>query len=210
MARGILTLAARKPFDPSALPSWSLYPASVGYDPKRQAGVGLLRWESWGAVAGSICSWRASPVLAILPTGAKSNRDETAILLGFNNDCAGRMALFAHAQRVAALSRCGELPRVRASAAAVVGFRAKASGRRVVRRVPRGARRARFLPCTPAFPPRSVRSHAPPGARRARRALETVRKVLTRGPLGRATRGPLGGPLGSEPGRASRVSSEGA
>jgi hypothetical protein len=48
------------------------------------------------------------------------------------------MALFAHARRVAALSRCGELRGVRASAAAAVGFRTKASGRCVVRRVPPG------------------------------------------------------------------------
>ena len=62
----------------------------------------------------------------------------TVILLGFNDACAGRMASFAHARRVAALTRCGELPGVRASAAAAVRRRDKASGRRVVRRVPRG------------------------------------------------------------------------
>jgi hypothetical protein len=32
------------------------------------------------------------------------------ILLGFNNGRSGRMALFAHVRRFAALSRCGELP----------------------------------------------------------------------------------------------------
>jgi hypothetical protein len=48
----------------------------------------------------------------------------------------------AHARRVAALSRCGELPGVRASAAAAVRCRGKASGRRVVRRVPPRARGA--------------------------------------------------------------------
>ena len=35
----------------------------------------------------------------------------TVILLGFNNDRAGKMALSANAWLVAALNRCGELPR---------------------------------------------------------------------------------------------------
>ena len=102
----------------------------------------------------------------------------TVILLGFNNDRAGRMALFAHARRVAAISWCGELwgavPRRpppwatalrRAAAVWCGGF-------------PR-ARRARFLLHAPAGPPCCVRGHAPPGARRAPRALEDVKKVLT-------------------------------
>jgi hypothetical protein len=63
----------------------------------------------------------------------------TVILLGFNDDRAGRMAAFAHARAVAVLSRCGELPGIRASAAAAVRCRGKASGRRLVRRVPAGA-----------------------------------------------------------------------
>src|SRR5690348_11034685 len=45
------------------------------------------------------------------------------------NGRAGRMALFAHARRVAALGWCGELPGVRPLAPAAVGFRTKASGR---------------------------------------------------------------------------------
>ncbi len=53
-------------------------------------------------------------------------------------DRAGRMAPFAHAGRVPAPSWCGELPGVRASAAAAVRRRGKASGRRLVRRVPCG------------------------------------------------------------------------
>jgi hypothetical protein len=44
----------------------------------------------------------------------------------------------AHVQRRAAPSWCGELPGGRASAAAAVRPRAKASGRSVVRRAPRG------------------------------------------------------------------------
>jgi hypothetical protein len=71
----------------------------------------------------------------------------TVILLGFNNGRAGRMAPFAHARRVAALSWCGELPRVRASAAAAVCYRTKASGCRVVRRVPRGRVASAFCLC---------------------------------------------------------------
>ena len=57
----------------------------------------------------------------------------TVILFGFNNGHAGRMALFAHARRLRALSWCGELPGVRASAAAAVCLCTKASGRRMVR-----------------------------------------------------------------------------
>ena len=77
---------------------------------------------------------------------------------------------FVHTRRVAAADWCGELPGVRALAAAAVGFRAKARGRRVVRRVPRG-RVAPALCCAPTLPPDGVRGHAPPGARRAPRAL---------------------------------------
>ena len=50
----------------------------------------------------------------------------------------GGWPLFAHARRVAAPGWCGELPGVRASAAAAVRASGKASGRRVVRGVPRG------------------------------------------------------------------------
>ena len=59
---------------------------------------------------------------------------------------------FAHTRRVAALSWRGELPGVCASAAAAVGFRAKASGRREVRRVPCG-RIAPAFAVVLAFPP---------------------------------------------------------
>jgi hypothetical protein len=105
-------------------------------------------------------------------------RTLTVILLGFKNDRAGRMAPFAHARRITGPNWCGELPGVRASVAAAVRCRGKASGRRVVRWVPTGALR-RFLLCAPGLPPRRVRGHVPPGARRATRALEDVKKVLT-------------------------------
>ena len=59
------------------------------------------------------------------------------ILLGFDDDRAKRTAPFSHATG-AVPSRCGELPGVRASAAAAVRCRGKASGRRMVRRFPRG------------------------------------------------------------------------
>jgi hypothetical protein len=106
----------------------------------------------------------------------------TVILLGFDNGRAGRMA--AHGQRRAAPGRCGGLPGVRAWAAAAVRGSGKASGRRVLRRVPLRARRARFLLCAPARPADRVRGLAPPGARRAARALEAVQKVLTGAWLG--------------------------
>jgi hypothetical protein len=77
---------------------------------------------------------------------------------------------FAHARRVAALSRCGELPGVRASAAAAVRCRGKASGRRVVRRGSQRVRRARFLLCASALPRCSVG-----GSRAARRAARWAR-----------------------------------
>jgi hypothetical protein len=85
---------------------------------------------------------------------------------------------FAHAWWVAAPSWCGELSGVRALAAAAVRCRGKASGRRVVRRVPCG-RVAPASCCAPPPRPCCVRGYAPPGARRAPRALEDVRKVLT-------------------------------
>jgi len=94
------------------------------------------------------------------------------ILLGFNNGRAGRMA--AHVQRPTALSWYGELPGVRASAVAAVRFRGKASGCRVVRRVPAGASRPLSAVCA-SRPADCVRGPAPPGARRAPRALEAVK-----------------------------------
>jgi hypothetical protein len=71
---------------------------------------------------------------------------------------------------------CGAQPVRRAArgpcmAAAAVRCRGKASGRRVVRRVPR-ARRARLLLLRPTLPPSRVRGYAPLGARRAGRALD--------------------------------------
>jgi hypothetical protein len=62
--------------------------------------------------------------------------------------------------RPAEAARC---PRVRASAAAAVGFRPKASGRRVVRGVPAGASRP-LVVRTPTLPPCRVRGHAPTSA----------------------------------------------
>ena len=100
------------------------------------------------------------------------------ILLGFNNNRAGRMAPFANARRVGA--RCGEVARVRASAAAAVRCRAKASGRRVMRRIPRGRVAPAFCCMCQLSCRCCVRGHAPPGARRALRALEVlVEKVVT-------------------------------
>jgi hypothetical protein len=89
----------------------------------------------------------------------------TVILLGFNNGSAGRMAEFAHTRWVVALSRCGELPGVRALAAAALrraaAVRCGGSPR---------ARRAAFWCVRRLFPPSwRGRSRA---ARRAGRALE--------------------------------------
>jgi hypothetical protein len=71
---------------------------------------------------------------------------------------------------------------LRTSAAAAVGFRAKASGRRVARRAPHG----RSPPQLPSGP--RVRLRAA-GARRAGRALEyVVQKVLTAPGWGHARR----------------------
>jgi hypothetical protein len=92
------------------------------------------------------------------------------ILLGFNNGRAGKMTAFAYARRGGArLVRRADW--VRASAAAAVGFRTKARGRRIVRRVPRGVHRARFL----LWPP----------------ALRLLSRAVTR----RQARGALGAPL---------------
>jgi hypothetical protein len=62
----------------------------------------------------------------------------TVILLGFNNGWAGRMTAFAQAQRGCGAQPVRRAAGVRASAAAAVRCRGKASGRRVVRRVLRG------------------------------------------------------------------------
>lgn len=87
------------------------------------------------------------------------------ILLGFDNGRTGRMAT--HDQRHAAPSWCGELPGVRASAAAA----------------------GRWVPCgrvAPAFccmhqlcRRSRICGHAPPGARRAGRAPWNHREILT-------------------------------
>ena len=100
------------------------------------------------------------------------------ILLGFNNGRAGRMAAFAtqwaaepQPVRRAAWGPClGGRRRAllavrRAAAAGCGGF-------------PAGASRPLFAVCA-SFPADRVRGHAPPGARRAGRALEDVLKVLT-------------------------------
>jgi hypothetical protein len=77
-----------------------------------------------------------------------------------------RMAPFAHARRVAAPGWCGDLSGVRASAAAAVGGRTKASGRRVVRRFPAGAWRPLSAVCASCPAESRARSRA---ARRAAR-----------------------------------------
>jgi hypothetical protein len=79
---------------------------------------------------------------------------------------------------VAVLSRCGELPWVRASVDAAVRCRGKASGRRVVRRVSRGRVAPACCRCasSPAVAACAVTRRK---ARRAPRALEDVKKVLT-------------------------------
>lgn len=78
--------------------------------------------------------------------------------------------MFAHAQRVTAPSWCGELPGVRASAAAAVGFRAKASDRRVVRRVTRGRLAPAFCCVRQLY--RRCRAR---GSRAVRRAARSAR-----------------------------------
>jgi hypothetical protein len=57
------------------------------------------------AVFACTCTWSSSP----LPVGLRSQTALMAILLGFNNGRAGRMAPFAYARRFAAPSCCGEL-----------------------------------------------------------------------------------------------------
>jgi len=133
---------------------------SGGVKPGRYQISGALRRKRAGEIRAvqlfiRSCTWPSWPS----PVGLRSQTALTVILLGFNNDRAGRMALFAHARRVAALSRCGELARVRTSAAAAVRFRSKASGRHVVRRVSHGCRRARLLLCAPTLPSYRVPGH---------------------------------------------------
>ena len=64
------------------------------------------------------------------------------------------------------------------AAAAAVGYCTKASGRSWCGEF-LGGRLAPAFSWSATFPPCRVRGHAPPGARRAPRALETVEKVLT-------------------------------
>jgi hypothetical protein len=78
-----------------------------------------------------------------LPCGQRllALRPETAltvILLGFKNGRAGRMARVRLRTAGCGAQPCGGPPGVRASAAAAVGCSTKASGRRLVRRAPRG------------------------------------------------------------------------
>jgi hypothetical protein len=81
----------------------------------------------------------------------------------------GGQVLSVHARRVAALSWCGELPGVRASAAADVGSCTKESGRRVVRRVPRGRGAPAFC-CVRQLSPSLPRARSRAGRRAARLA----------------------------------------
>ena len=106
-------------------------------------------------------------VFTITGCPASTRRALTAILLGFNDDSAGRMAAFAHLAGFRRSTSAASCPRFRALAAAAVGFRTKASGRRMVRRVPaRASRRFRYVRqlCRHCH----VRGHAP--ARRAARS----------------------------------------
>jgi hypothetical protein len=96
-----------------------------------------------------------------------------AVINGLDGDLArlrharaGMMPPFAHARRVAALSWCGELSGVRASAAADVGFRTKASGRWWCGGFPRALRARSLLRALTRPPLPRVRSRA---ARRAAR-----------------------------------------
>jgi hypothetical protein len=64
------------------------------------------------------------------------------------------------------------------TAAAAVGYCTKASGRSWYGELP-GGRLAPAFSWSATIPPCRVGGHAPPGARRASRALEDVKKVLT-------------------------------
>jgi hypothetical protein len=107
-----------------------------------RTGAGSNRWKITVKVVFA-CTWTLWP----LPVVLRAQTALTVTLLGFDNDRAGRMALFAHARRVAVLSRCSAVAGVRASAAADVGFRTKESGRRPARWVPAGATRPLSAEC---------------------------------------------------------------
>jgi hypothetical protein len=143
-------------------------------------------WPSFRLVRGQTeARLRSRPSSRVPALGAldqqrlscEHRRALTVILLGFNNGRAGRMALFTHAgvATPAGAANCpGSAPRRpppwafalrRAAAAWCGGFPAGAS------RPPSAV--------APTLPPSRVRGYAPPSARRAPRALETVMKVLT-------------------------------
>ena len=72
-------------------------------------GAGSNRWKITVKVVFVCCTCTWSP--SLFAVGLRAQTALTAILLSFNNDRAGRMALFAHARRVAAPSRYGETAR---------------------------------------------------------------------------------------------------
>ena len=120
------------------------------------------------------CAWRLFP----LPVGLRLQTALTVILLGFNNGRAGRMAPFACARPgLRCPAWCGGCPGT-TQRGRRRGYCTKASGRSWCGEFP-GGRLASAFSWTASFPPCRVRGHAPPGARRAPRALENVEKVLT-------------------------------
>jgi hypothetical protein len=149
---------------------------------------------SWGPQLRSNASVEATrPVLVVLPTGARWNRWKITVKVtvwpastdGLDGDLARLQqwprwedGLFAYSRQVAArLVR--RAVRGRASAAAAVGFRTKASGRRVVRRVPRGRIAPAFC-CVRQHSRRVVCATKRRQARGAPRApLMIVKKILT-------------------------------
>ena len=88
--------------------------------------------------------------------------------------------MFANSETIAEPQLVRRAARVRTAAAAAVCYSTKASGRRVALRGSLRARRARFLLCAPALPRPPRAGNAPLGARRALRALEYVKEVLTK------------------------------
>jgi hypothetical protein len=114
-------------------------------------------------------------------TGVRVSGGQTALtvtLLGFKNGRAVRMALFAHAQpgsrRLADAGRLKSAHQRRHR-----GHRTESSGRRGAASSPAGSSRLRSAGVS-ALPPCRVRGHAPPGARRAPRALEKTYRKFSR------------------------------
>ena len=94
------------------------------------------------AVFACACTWSSKP----LPVGLRSQTALTVILLGFNNGRAGRMVLFACALRDYGTQPGAAGPLGLRTAGRRRGYRTKASGPQLMRRVPRRAPRARLQP----------------------------------------------------------------